>query len=638
MLEFTFLNGEKASFKKGVHGFEVVNSISKNLLESSLGLVLNGQIFDLQTPLTESGELRILNEKDEEALSILRHSAAHLMAYAVRELYPSAKMTIGPVIDEGFFYDFDDLEIGSEAFESIEKKMRELAEGFKRFDRVEISREEADRLFGNNPYKKEIIQELPEFEAITYYTLGENFIDLCRGPHVLNTSFIKHFKILKTAGAYWRGKSDNKMLRRLYGTAFFKKEDLENYLAFLEEASKRDHRRLGKDLSLFFFNEVSPGSPFFLWNGAAIYNELQSFMREEYLLRGYKEVITPMMYYKDLWETSGHWGHYREDMFQLLVDNIEGALKPMNCPSHMLIYKQNPRSYRDLPLRIADFGALHRNEIKGSLGGLTRVRKFSQDDAHIFCREDQIFDEICAVIDFADKVYVEVFDFEYNVVLSTRPENFMGELDVWNEAENSLKGALEAKQISYQINEGDGAFYGPKIDFRIKDALNRSWQCVTIQLDFQNPINFDLTYEGSDGKKHRAVVIHRAILGSLERFIGILTEHYVGRFPFWLSPEQARFLTVSDKFHEDALRMKNDLLACGVRVDVDNRSESLGRKIRDAELMKIPFIVTLGEKEIQNKTLSVRAMGGKTKTIPYEEFKNLCLDLIKNRKKTINLE
>ncbi|MBI2499744.1 threonine--tRNA ligase [Candidatus Woesearchaeota archaeon] len=565
-------------------------------------------------------------------LEKIRHSASHVLASAVKELFSEAKLGIGPAIDDGFYYDFDlKHTLTPDDLKKLEEKMQEIIGKNLDFKKSKKTRNEAEKILKDEPYKLELLKNLPD-NNITFYTHG-SFTDLCAGPHVKNTKEIKAFKLLKIAGAYWKGDSKNKQLQRIYGIAFNSKKELEEYLKKLEEAEKRDHRKIGQQLELFFFHEYSPGSPFFEPKGTVIYNELLNFVREEYKKRGYQEVITPQIFNKALWETSGHWKHFKEDMFVLNVDNSEAALKPMNCPSHVLIFKNKIRSYRELPLRIADFCALHRNELRGVLGGLTRVRKFSQDDAHIFVTEEQIEKEILDLMDFIDTVYKKVFNFRYVVNLSTKPEKAMGDPKLWEKAEEALRNALNKKKIKFNIKEGEGAFYGPKIDFDIRDSLDRSWQLATIQLDFQMPLNFKATYEGKDGNKHTPIMIHRAILGSLERFIGILIEHYAGKLPLWLSPVQVRILTLTDrneKFAGDVLKKLRDN---NIRVELDDRSESIGKKVRDAQLEKIPLTITIGDKEQENKTLAIRTLDGKVKFgVKVEEFINDLLTEIKEKK------
>src|SRR3989344_2959775 len=562
----------------------------------------------------------------------LRHSAAHVLADAVKQIYPKTKLTIGPPIEEGFYYDFDiDKTFTSEDLQKIEKKALEIIDKNYEFKKSKKTRKEAEKILENEPYKLELLKNIPD-DKITFYQHG-NFIDLCAGPHIKSTGEIKGFKLLKTSGAYWKGDSKNKQLQRIYGTAFPTEKELKEYLQVLEEAEKRDHRKLGQQLGLFFFHEYSPGSPFFEPKGTIIYNELLKFIKEEYKKRGYLEVITPQIFNKALWETSGHWKHFKEDMFILNIDNSEAALKPMNCPSHVLIFKNKIRSYRELPLRIADFCVLHRNELRGVLGGLTRVRKFSQDDAHIFVTEEQLEKEILGLMDFVEYVYKKVFNFNYIVNLSTKPEKAMGDPKLWDKAEEALKNALKKKNIEFNIKEGEGAFYGPKIDFDISDILERKWQLGTIQLDFQMPLNFKATYEGKDGNKHTPIMIHRAILGSLERFIAILIEHFAGKFPLWLSPIQVKVLTLTDRNKEFAEEVFNKLKENNIRVELDERSESIGKKVREAQLEKINYSITIGDKEQEKKTLAIRTLDGKVQfNVKLDKFIKEILEEIKERR------
>lgn len=542
----------------------------------------------------------------DKQLEKIRHSASHILAASVKKLYPTAKLGIGPATEEGFYYDFDNLNIAEDDLKKIEDEMHNLIDKNFKFAKKYLEKGKAKKLLKGENYKLELLKELKEKPS--FYTVN-SFTDLCKGPHVKSTREIPAFKLLKIAGAYWKGDSKNKMLTRIYGTAFKSKKELADYLEMLRQAELRNHIKLGKQLDLFSFQKESPGVPFFHPKGTIIYNELLQFLREEYKKEGYKEVITPLIYDRSLWETSGHWEHFREDMFILKADNREFALKPMNCPSHCLIYKDSLRSYRDLPLRIADFAPLHRNELKGVLVGLTRVRKFSQDDAHIFLKEDQIESEISRLINFTNYIYEKIFSFEYTANLSTRPEKFMGDIKLWNKAEKILKKVLKNKKIKFSIKQGQGAFYGPKIDFDFKDSLGRLHQLTTIQLDFQLPGRFKLTYEGEDGKKHAPVIIHRTIFGAIERFMGILIEQYAGHIPFWLSPVQVKIVTVNDKCINFAKQVEDEIKRGMIRVELDDRSESIGRKIRDAENQKIPVIITLGEKEVKEKTLAVREHG-----------------------------
>mgnify|MGYP001598210481 FL=1 len=550
-------------------------------------------------------------------LEKIRHSAAHILAAAVKRLYPKAQLGIGPATEEGFYYDFDNLEIKEEDFHKIEMIMKELIDKNVKFSKKFVEKSKAKKILEGERYKLQLLDELKG--KISFYTSGE-FLDLCKGPHVKSSKEIGAFKLLRLAGAYWKGDSKNKMLTRIYGTAFKTKEELAKYLEMLKQAEARNHIKIGKELNLFSFHKESPGVPFFHQKGATIYNELLSFLREEYKKEGYQEVITPLIYDKALWETSGHWEHFKEDMFVLKADNREFALKPMNCPSHCLMYKTNLKSYKELPLRIADFAPLHRNELKGVLVGLTRVRKFSQDDAHIFLTEDQIESEISKLIGFTNYVYKKIFNFEYVANLSTRPEKYMGDIKLWNKAEKILKEVLKNKKITFNVKKGDGAFYGPKIDFDFKDSLGRMHQLTTIQLDFQLPKRFDLTYEGEDGKKHTPVMIHRAILGTIERFIGILIEQYAGRLPLWLSPVQVKIVTVNDNCKNFAEELRADMSKNGIRVELDDKPESIGKKIRDSENQKIGIIVTVGEKEVKSKTLAVRESGKVKFGVDVEKF------------------
>ena len=546
-----------------------------------------------------------------QELEKLRHTAAHILAHAIKELYPSALPTIGPAIEDGFYYDFYNLNIKEEDLPKIEAKMKEIVKKDYKLARKEKKKKEAKDFFKKNKFKLEIIDELKEGE-ITFYEQG-NFIDLCRGGHLESTGKVKAFKLMKLAGAYWRGDSKNEMLTRIYGTAFASQKELDDYLKMLEEAEKRNHVVIGKKLNLFDFHEYSPGAPFFHPKGAVIYIELLNFIREQYKKRGYKEVITPLLYDKKLWETSGHWEHFKDNMFILKIDGREFALKPMNCPSHCIMYGDLVRSYKDLPLRLADFAPLHRNEVRGALGGLTRVRKMSQDDSHIFAAEDQIEKEIENLIDFVDMVYKKTFDMDFMIKLSTRPKQRMGDDKLWDKAERVLEDVLKKKKLKYEINPGDGSFYGPKIDIHVKDCLKRTHQVATIQLDFQLPLRFNLEYDGKDGKKHTPIIIHRAILGSLERFIGLLTEHYAGRFPLWLSPVQVKIVTVNDRNISFANKVRQELEENSIRVEIDDRGESVPKKVRDAEVEKIPAIVTIGDKEVEKKTLALRDRNGKVK-------------------------
>ncbi|MBI5002929.1 threonine--tRNA ligase [Candidatus Woesearchaeota archaeon] len=600
----TLPDNSKKTCKKGSTPLDVAHSISEGLMRATVGAVINNEIVDATKHLNHDCTLKLITFKDEAGVEIFRHSSAHLLAQAVTELFPEAKLTIGPVVEEGFYYDIDHPPFTQEDLDKIEARMTEIVNRKLEVKRLELSKEEALKMFKDNKYKVELITEIPG-KTVSVYQQGE-FKDLCTGPHVPNTSHIKAFKLTKMAGAYWRGDAKNKQLQRIYGISFPDKKLLKEYLAQIEEALKRDHRKVGRELDLISFQEESPGAAFFHPKGTVIFNELQKFIREQYWKRGFKEVVTPLVYDKSLWETSGHWAHYKDNMFTFTVDNKEVSLKPMNCPSHCLLYKTDMKSYRDLPLRIADFAPLHRNELRGVLGGLTRVRKFQQDDAHIFCTLDQLDHELDDAIDFANVVYTKVFNFEYRIELSTRPENSMGTAEQWERAEAALKAALEKNNIPYKLNPGDGAFYGPKIDLHIKDCIGRSWQLSTIQVDFQLPQRFGLTYEGTDGKKHTPVMVHRAVLGSLDRFIGILIEQYAGKFPLWLNPVQVKVLPLADRFNEYAEKVCSQLREQLIRAEVDDRSESLNKKVREAQLAQINYILVVGEKEQKDHTVNIR--------------------------------
>ena len=588
----------------------------------ALAAMVNGKAVDLARPLTESGSIAPILPDSEEGLDILRHSAAHLMAQAVAEMYPGTRYGVGPAIRDGFYYDMEiPGGITEEDLPKIEKEMRRIAKRAIPVERREMSREEALAYFRgkDDPYKAEIISELEE-EKVSLYFQGD-YADLCRGPHVPNTSYVRHFKLLSVAGAYWRGDEKNIMLTRVYGTAFGNEESLEAYIRRMEEAKNRDHRRLGKELDLFSIQAEGPGFPFFHPRGMVILNGLMNFWRKEHTKRGYCEIRTPLILDRSLWIRSGHWDHYRENMYFTEIDEQPFAIKPMNCPGGMLVYKSQIRSYRDLPLRVAELGIVHRHERSGVLHGLMRVRCFTQDDAHLYCRPEQVKDEIIGIMDLCRYIYKDVFGFKYTMELSTRPENSMGSEEQWDIAESSLRQALEESGAEYRLNPGDGAFYGPKIDFHLEDCIGRTWQCGTIQLDFQMPEKFDLTYIGADGKEHRPVMLHRTILGSLERFFGILIENFAGAFPYWIAPVQVRILPVSGDFVDYAKKAAETLRARGIRVEIDERDEKLGKKIRDAQTQKIPYMAVVGEKEMQSGTIAPRERSrGDLGSMPLEEF------------------
>lgn len=602
----TFPDESTQKFEAGVTPLDIAQHISEGLARMCIAAQVNDKVVDTSTPIMENSRLKLLTPREAAGVEVLRHSCAHLLAHAVKRLYPQALPTIGPVIENGFYYDFDNLDITDDALPKLEEEMKKLTKEKLDVHRIEhTSPAEAKEQYKDNAYKIEIITKNEEGGGVSSYSQGD-FTDLCRGPHVPNTSFLEAFKLTKTARAYWRGDAANKQLTRIYGLCFAKKAELDAHIKMLEEAEKRDHRKIGRELDLIMFHEYSPGAPFFLPKGAIIYRELAEFIREEYNKRGYQEVVTPLLYDKALWETSGHWEHYRENMFLLESEGRIFSLKPMNCPGHCLMFRNSTRSYRDLPLRIADFAPLHRNELSGTLSGLTRVRKFSQDDAHIFCTPEQLEEELRDCIDFVKHVYHDIFKMEFAIELSTRPEKFLGDIAVWNKAEETLTAVLDSLEIPYKINPGDGAFYGPKIDIHLKDAIGRSVQCATVQVDFQLPLRFELAYEGADNTKHTPVMVHRAILGSLERFFAIMVEHFAGKFPLWLSPEQVRVLPIADRHNAYAALVVKTLRDAGLRADIDDRALTTNKKVREAELSRINYILVVGDKEVEAQTVNVR--------------------------------
>lgn len=608
MLNIMLKDGNVIQVEKGARVYDVAMKISSALAKKALIAKINGEITELITEINCDCSIEILTFEDIEGKLALRHTAAHVLAQAVKRLYPNVKLAIGPAIDNGFYYDFDSEETFTpEILEKVEIEMDKIVkEGFK-LEKFVLSREEAIKLMleKEESYKVQLIENLPEGEIISFYKQGE-FVDLCAGPHVPSTSYIKAFKLLSVAGAYFRGNEKNKMLQRIYGTVFTKKSELDTYLNMLEEAKKRDHRKLGKELKLFTLMEEGPGFPFFLPNGVVLKNNLIDYWRGLHKKSGYVEIETPLILNRKLWETSGHWDHYKENMYTVNIDEEEFAIKPMNCPGGMLVYKSEPHSYRDLPLRVGELGRVHRHELSGAIQGLMRARAFTQDDAHIFMLPEQIKEEIKGVIRLIDEVYSR-FGFKYSVELSTRPENSMGSDEDWQIAEVSLAGALNEMNIQYKVNEGDGAFYGPKIDFHLEDSIGRSWQCGTIQLDLQLPQRFDLNYIGSDSEKHRPIVIHRVIFGSLERFIGVLIEHFAGKFPTWIAPVQVKVLPISEKYHDYAKNVTNSLNENNIRVELDGRVEKIGYKIREARNERVPYILVIGEKEEQEGNITVRS-------------------------------
>ncbi|MDK2822053.1 MAG: threonyl-tRNA synthetase [Clostridia bacterium] len=632
-MQVTLPDGSIKHYEAGVKPIEVAKEISSRLAREALGARVNGKPWDLNRPLNEDCSLEILTFNDKAGQLIYRHTAAHVMAQAVKKLFPDTKLGIGPAIDKGFYYDFDSQhKFTPEDLEKIEAEMQKIIKEKLPMERIEISRGEAIELFTklNEDYKVELIRDLPEGEPISIYRQGD-FVDLCAGPHLPSTGYLKAIKLTSLAGAYWRGNEANPMLQRIYGTAFPKAKQLEEYLHQLEEAKKRDHRRLGAQLGLFSLQEEGPGFPFFHPKGMIIRNELEQFWREEHRKAGYLEIRTPVILNRSLWEQSGHWDHYRENMYFTKIDDQDYAIKPMNCPGAILVYKSEQHSYRDLPLRLAELGLVHRHEKSGVLHGLMRVRAFTQDDSHIYMLPSQITQEIQGVIHLVDKFY-NLFGFKYHVELSTRPEKAMGSDEIWETATNALRKALEDEGINYSVNEGDGAFYGPKIDFHLEDSLGRTWQCGTIQLDFLMPEKFDLTYIGEDGQKHCPVMLHRVVFGSIERFIGILVEHYGGAFPVWLSPVQARVLPITERHNDYAYQVKKELERSGIRAEVNDRNDKIGYKIRNAQMERIPYMLIVGDKEAGEGTVSVRERGvGDTGSVKLDEFINRVTEEIKNR-------
>ncbi len=577
----------------------------------------------------------IIKKQIDEKLHMMRHSLAHVLAKAIMQIYPKAKLTIGPAIEDGFYYDIDlDEPITPDKYAEIEKRMNEIIRKGEEFTRQEVSRDEALKMFAGNEYKEELIKELPEDEVISVYYLGNDFVDLCRGPHVESTRSLQNaaFKIHAVNGAYWRGNENNKMLQRVYAYGFKSKKELSEHIIMLEEAKKRDNRKLGKELELFMISPEGPGFPFYLPNGMIVRNLLIDYWRELHTKAGYKEVSTPIMLSQHLWQTSGHWDHYKNNMYTSKIDDTLFAIKPMNCPGGILVYKNSPHSYKELPLRIGELGIVHRHEKSGELGGLMRVRCFTQDDAHIFMMPSQIKDEIKGVVELIDTVY-KLFGFTYHVELSTRPENSMGSDEDWEHATKALQDALDELKIDYVINEGDGAFYGPKIDFHLTDAIGRTWQCGTIQLDFQLPQRFELEYTGEDGQKHQPIMIHRVVYGSIDRFMGILIEHFAGAFPVWLAPEQVRVLPITDRSNEYANSICQILKDNGVRATVDERNEKVGYKIREAHNMKVPYLIIVGDDEQANGTISLRGRGGENQSgLKMQDFVERILQEIKTKK------
>lgn len=587
--------------------YEIIGEISTGLQREAVGALLNGKTLGMQDVPSEDGDFKVLKFEDKEGKQIFWHTSAHLMALAIERLFPGVKFAIGPSIDQGFYYDFDTPHrFTPEDLLNIEEEMKKIVKEGHEMERYEMDRDEAIKHFKemDEKYKVDLIEHFPEGEVISFYKLGE-FVDLCRGPHLKDVSKIKAVKLLSIAGAYWRGDENNEMLQRIYGITFPKKSELDSYLNMIEEAKLRDHRKIGKELDLFSFHEEGPGFPFFHPNGMIVRNELLNWWRGVLQERGYGEILTPMILNEELWHKSGHWDHYKENMYFTKIDDADYAIKPMNCPGSTIVYRTNLHSYKEFPLRLSEFGLVHRHELSGALHGLFRVRSFTQDDAHIFCLPEQIEDEVFKMIDLADYLY-STFGFKYTLELSTRPDDYMGDLETWEMAEGALKAALEKKNMPYKINPGDGAFYGPKIDFHLQDAIGRDWQCGTIQLDMQMPVNFDLTYIDANNERKRPVMLHRAMFGSIERFLGILIEHFAGKFPLWMAPVQIEVIPVSEKTNEYAEKIYEELKNRGFRVEIDTRNSQMGAKIRDAQMRKINYMLILGEKERDNGSISVR--------------------------------
>ncbi len=634
-MEIVLKNGDKLSVEQGATAMDAAHAVSEGLARAAVAAKVNGKLVDLSHALSEGDALEIVTLKDKEGLEVYRHTCAHVLAQALKTIYPTCKLAIGPVIDNGYYYDVDfKTPITMEDFAKVEAEMKKIIKSNLPIERFTLPREEAIALMSkyHETYKVELIQDLPKGEEISFYRQGA-FIDLCRGPHLPSTGKIKAFRLVSIAGAYWRGDEKRKMLTRIYGTAFAKKEEMDEYFEMLEEAKKRDHIKLGKEMKLFALLPEGKGFPFFLPNGMVLKNILVDYWRQIHRREGYVEVQTPIILNRSLWETSGHWDHYKENMYTTKIDGEDCAIKPMNCPGGLLVYKLHPHSYKDLPIRMGELGIVHRHEKSGQLHGLMRVRCFTQDDAHIFMLPEQITEEIKGVVRIIDEVYT-LFGFKYHVELSTRPENSIGSDEDWEAATNALRAALDELKLPYVVNEGDGAFYGPKIDFHLEDSIKRTWQCGTIQLDFQLPQRFEIDYVGEDGQKHRPIMIHRVVFGSIERFIGILIEHFAGKFPVWLAPEQVKVLPVTDRAAEYATQLVKEMAALGLRASADLRKEKIGRKILDAELEKVPYKLIVGDKEVEEGTVSVRRRGeGDVGAMEKQAFFDLVLK--EDREKTI---
>ena len=607
-MKITLKDGSSKEYAQSMSVIDIAKDISEGLARVATAGEVDGEVVDLRTVIDKDCELNILTFNDEKGKGAFRHTTSHIMAQAIKRLYPDTKLAIGPSIEDGFYYDIDrETPLVAEDLEKIEAEMKKIVKEDLPIKQYTMPRSEAIAYFKekDEPYKVELIEDLPEDSVISFYSQGE-FTDLCAGPHLMSTKPVKAFKLTSLAGAYWRGSEKNKMLQRVYGTSYPKKAELEEYLHMMEEAKKRDHRKLGKELGLFMMREEGPGFPFFLPKGMELKNQLLDYWREIHKKAGYVEISTPIMLSRHLWETSGHWDHYKDNMYTTVIDDEDFAIKPMNCPGGILVYESEPRSYRDLPLRMGELGLVHRHEKSGQLHGLMRVRCFTQDDAHIFMTPEQVRDEIKGVVKLINEVY-SLFGFKYHVYLSTRPEVSMGSDEDWDMATEALRGALDDLGLPYVVNEGDGAFYGPKIDFHLEDSIGRTWQCGTIQLDFQLPLRFNLEYTGADGEKHRPIMIHRVIFGSIERFIGILIEHFAGAFPTWLAPVQVKVLPISDKYMDYAQKVLDELNNSGVRAEIDTRAEKIGYKIREAQMKKIPYMLVVGAKEEEDGLVSVRS-------------------------------
>lgn len=632
-IKVTLPDGGAREYPAGTTLMDIAKSISPRLGREALAAKVDGRLADLELPLERDAAVEILTFDDEEGRQVYRHSTAHVMAQAVQKLFPGVGLAIGPAIADGYYYDFDPREpFVPEDLARIEKEMEAIIKADLPFERAELSRADALDMFkkAGQAYKIELIEDLPEDVPLSIYRQGD-FTDLCMGPHVPSTGRLKSVKLMSVAGAYWRGSEKNKMLQRIYGTSFPKKSMLDEYLFRLEEARRRDHRKLGAELDLFSIQDEGPGFPFFHPKGMVLRNELENYWREEHKKRGYQEIRTPVILSRAMWEQSGHWDHYRENMYFTKIDEVDYAVKPMNCPGSIIIYKNRLHSYRELPIRMAELGLVHRHELSGVLHGLMRVRCFTQDDAHIFMLPSQVKDEIIGVIDLEDDFY-KLFGFDYHLELSTRPENSIGSDGIWELATESLREALDSKGLSYKVNEGDGAFYGPKIDFHLKDSLGRTWQCGTIQLDFIMPEKFDLAYVGEDGQKHRPVMLHRVVFGSIERFIGILTEHFAGAFPAWLAPVQARVLPIAARHADYARQVGKSLDEKGIRVEVDDRNEKINYKIREAQAQKIPYMLVVGDKEAERGMVAVRHRAeGDLGAMPLAGFEDKLLEEIRTR-------